>query len=131
MALADDISVIKDGQLMATLPAAEATVERIVRLMVGRELSDFYPPAAANPPGAEVFAVEQGGNEPLAFLPERFMPPYYLNGRDFLKYILKLQGLPYQEAPALEMLAALDLDAAALSRPVRAYSKGMTQKLGL
>ena len=65
MALADDISVIKDGQLMATLPAAEATVERIVRLMVGRELSDFYPPAAANPPGAEVFAVEQGGNEVL------------------------------------------------------------------
>ena len=68
---------------------------------------------------------------PLAFLPERFMPPYYLNGRDFLKYILKLQSLPYDEALALEMLAALDLDAAALSRPVRAYSKGMTQKLGL
>jgi len=48
-----------------------------------------------------------------------------------LKYILKLQSLPYNEALALEMLAALDLDAAALSRPVRAYSKGMTQKLGL
>ena len=75
--------------------------------------------------------LEEQSRKPLAFLPERFMPPYYLNGRDFLKYILKLQGLPYQEAPALEMLAALDLDAAALSRPVRAYSKGMTQKLGL
>jgi len=69
--------------------------------------------------------------KPLAFLPERFMPPYYLNGRDFLKYMLKLQGLSYNEAIALDMLAALDLDAAALSRPVRAYSKGMTQKLGL
>jgi ABC-2 type transport system ATP-binding protein len=29
------------------------------------------------------------------------------------------------------MLEALDLDAGALGRPVRAYSKGMTQKLGL
>jgi ABC-2 type transport system ATP-binding protein len=29
------------------------------------------------------------------------------------------------------MLAALDLDPSALSRPARAYSKGMTQKLGL
>ena len=29
------------------------------------------------------------------------------------------------------MLAALDLDPAALDKPVRAYSKGMTQKLGL
>ena len=29
------------------------------------------------------------------------------------------------------MLAALDLDPSALGKPVRAYSKGMTQKLGL
>jgi len=29
------------------------------------------------------------------------------------------------------MFAALDLDVAALDKPVRAYSKGMTQKLGL
>jgi ABC-2 type transport system ATP-binding protein len=29
------------------------------------------------------------------------------------------------------MLEALDLDVAALGKPVRAYSKGMTQKLGL
>jgi ABC-2 type transport system ATP-binding protein len=29
------------------------------------------------------------------------------------------------------MFAALDLDVAALEKPVRAYSKGMTQKLGL
>ncbi|MBU3739588.1 MAG: ABC transporter ATP-binding protein [Rhodoferax sp.] len=74
---------------------------------------------------------ETESRRPLAFLPERFMPPYYLNGRDFLKYMLQLQSLPYHEPSALEMLTALDLDAAALDRPVRAYSKGMTQKLGL
>jgi ABC-2 type transport system ATP-binding protein len=69
--------------------------------------------------------------KPMAFLPERFMPPYYLTGIDFLKYMLKLQALPYVQADAENMLIALDLEVSALSRPVRSYSKGMTQKLGL
>jgi ABC-2 type transport system ATP-binding protein len=67
----------------------------------------------------------------LAFLPERFVPPYYLTGRDFLAFMLRLQQRPYDAVTVLAMLAALDLDAGALARPVRAYSKGMTQKLGL
>lgn len=67
----------------------------------------------------------------LGFLPERFMPPYYLTGMDFLKYTLKLQALTYNPSEAESMLQALDLDASALTRPVRSYSKGMTQKLGL
>jgi ABC-2 type transport system ATP-binding protein len=68
---------------------------------------------------------------PLAFLPERLIPPYYLTGRDFLKYTLTLQGLSYNPAEVETTLQALDLDALALTRPVRSYSKGMTQKLGL
>ncbi|MEC5160296.1 ABC-2 type transport system ATP-binding protein [Janthinobacterium sp. CG_23.3] len=68
---------------------------------------------------------------PLSFLPERFSPPYYLSGAAFLRYMLKLQGLPYDAARVGAMLAALDLEPAALTRQVRAYSKGMTQKLGL
>jgi len=67
----------------------------------------------------------------LAFLPERFVPPYYLTGRDFLSFMQRLQRRRFDEAEALEMLAALDLDPGALGKPVRAYSKGMTQKLGL
>jgi ABC-2 type transport system ATP-binding protein len=67
----------------------------------------------------------------LAFLPERFIPPYYLKGRDFLRYMLTLHGVTYREARAEEMLQALDLDLGALVKPVRSFSKGMTQKLGL
>lgn len=66
----------------------------------------------------------------LAYLPERFNPPYYLTGRDFLDYILKLQGLSALDGVGA-MLHSLDLDAAALAKPVRALSKGMIQKLGL
>jgi ABC-2 type transport system ATP-binding protein len=67
----------------------------------------------------------------LAFLPERFNPPHYLTGRDFLRYMSELHRTPYAEERALEMLERLDLSAAALDRPARTYSKGMTQKLGL
>jgi len=67
----------------------------------------------------------------LAFLPERFNPPYYLSGEDFIKYVLEMQATGYDRSAAEHMLHALDLDLAALSLPVRAYSKGMTQKLGL
>jgi ABC-2 type transport system ATP-binding protein len=67
----------------------------------------------------------------LAFLPERFMPPYFLTGRDFLDYMLTLDSRVAGEDKVRAMFAALDLDAAALDQPVRSYSKGMTQKLGL
>ncbi|NVM78532.1 ABC-2 type transport system ATP-binding protein [Duganella sp. SG902] len=69
--------------------------------------------------------------QPLGFLPERFTPPYYLTGADFIRYLLSLQGLAYDPSAVHAMLAALDLDQDALKRTVRSYSKGMTQKLGL
>lgn len=68
---------------------------------------------------------------PIAFLPERFVPPYYLTGRDFLTYMAKLDGTQFDEASVIARFAALDLDLSALDKPVRALSKGMTQKLGL
>ncbi|HYC44765.1 MAG TPA: ABC transporter ATP-binding protein [Burkholderiales bacterium] len=67
----------------------------------------------------------------LAFLPERFNPPFYLTGRDFLKYMAQLHRVPYDEAGVAEIFERLDLAPAALTRPARTYSKGMTQKLGL
>jgi ABC-2 type transport system ATP-binding protein len=74
---------------------------------------------------------QPAARQPLGFLPERFTPPYYLTGADFIRYLLTLQGLAYQPQAAAAMLAALDLDADALKKTVRSYSKGMTQKLGL
>lgn len=67
----------------------------------------------------------------LAFLPERFIPPFYLTGEQFLKFILTMQNEKYDRDEALSMLEQVDLDRSALSKPVRSFSKGMTQKLGL
>jgi ABC-2 type transport system ATP-binding protein len=67
----------------------------------------------------------------LAYLPERFVPPHYLRGGEFLRAMLGLAGEAYAAARAAAMCEALELEHAALERPVRALSKGMTQKLGL
>ena len=67
----------------------------------------------------------------VAYLPERFNPPYFLKGMEFLKYVIQLYRQPFHFDAVVATLSALDLDLAALDRPVRAYSKGMTQKLGL
>ncbi len=41
--LADDISVLRDGRVVASAPASELNIGQIVRHMVGREIDDFYP----------------------------------------------------------------------------------------
>jgi len=82
----------------------------------------------------EIFGVphrQTAARSRLAFLPERFMPPYYLTGRDFLRYLAELHRRPYDENRARAMLDALELATETLDRPSRSLSKGMTQKLGL
>jgi ABC-2 type transport system ATP-binding protein len=94
-------------------------------------LLDF---CAADEGDVDIFGINHRltlARQPLAFLPERLTPPYYLTGLDFLKYTLTLQGLSYNSNEVDMTLQALDLDPSALKRPVRSYSKGMTQKLGL
>jgi ABC-type multidrug transport system ATPase subunit len=68
---------------------------------------------------------------PLAYLPERFNPPAHLTGTEFVAHVAALHGQRPDGAATAAMLAALELDAAALRRTARHYSKGMTQKLGL
>lgn len=69
--------------------------------------------------------------EQLVYLPEKFLPPYYLTGMNFLDYMAKLNDSDSNVGEIKELLKVLDLDQSALSKPVRHYSKGMAQKLGL
>ncbi|MBN8999321.1 MAG: sugar ABC transporter ATP-binding protein [Rhizobiales bacterium] len=65
-AIADRVTVMKDGRKVETAPVAEMPTDRIVRLMVGRELSDFYPPRPTEAPGPVLLEVRGGGNDALA-----------------------------------------------------------------
>ena len=74
---------------------------------------------------------ETAARRELVFLPERFNPPYYLTGRDFLSYMARLHSNAYDVGEVAQIFARLDLALDALVKPARTYSKGMTQKLGL
>ncbi|WP_075219667.1 sugar ABC transporter ATP-binding protein [Acuticoccus yangtzensis] len=63
-ALADRCTVLRDGELVGTLAKDEITAERVVSMMVGRDLSTFYKKdhAAAAEPGAVVLQVDGLGD---------------------------------------------------------------------
>ena len=67
----------------------------------------------------------------MAYLPERFDPPWFLTGFEFLKFSLRMYRQHYNEAQIIEAAEKLALDKAALGMRVQSYSKGMRQKLGL
>ena len=69
--------------------------------------------------------------ERLSYVPERFSPPHYLRCSEFLRAAAALAGRQNDAAAAAGLLTELGLDGAALDKPVRSLSKGMTQKLGL
>ena len=62
--LCDTVSVLKDGRWVATEPIGALTSERLITLMVGRELQALFPPRASTPPG--VAALDVRSLTPLA-----------------------------------------------------------------
>ena len=47
--ISDDITIMRDGTYVGTWPAAEMTTDQIIARMVGRELTNVYPPHPSNP----------------------------------------------------------------------------------
>ena len=41
--ISDDVTIMRDGKWIATKPAKELTMDEIIKLMVGRELTNRYP----------------------------------------------------------------------------------------
>ena len=47
--ISDDVTIMRDGQWIATEPASQLTMEKIIKLMVGRELTNRFPPKTKTP----------------------------------------------------------------------------------
>lgn len=67
----------------------------------------------------------------IAYLPERFDPPWFLNAYEFIDFTLSLYGRKANRADADTMAKALGLNVSYLPKRAQTYSKGMRQKLGL
>ncbi len=74
---------------------------------------------------------QTSSRESLSFLPEKFIPPYYLTGESFLSYMAELNQVESKKEAIEELFNILDLELSALKKSVRQFSKGMAQKLGL
>ena len=55
--ISDDVTIMRDGTWVATKPAKDLTMDEIIRLMVGRELTNRFPPKT-NKPAEVILEVE-------------------------------------------------------------------------
>ena len=67
----------------------------------------------------------------ISYLPERFDPPWFLTGLEFVRFSAKLYNATISDKDIFEMAEKLSLDTNFLSQKAQSYSKGMRQKLGL
>jgi ABC-2 type transport system ATP-binding protein len=123
----DGFSVaVERGELFALVGGNGAGKTTLIKCML-----DFTAPDSGSIRIFGVPGTTTASRADLAFLPERFNPPHYLTGRDFLRYMAELHRNAYDEEDVRQTFGRLDLAASALDLPARTYSKGMTQKLGL
>lgn len=47
--ISDDVTVMRDGKWIATKPANELTIDSIIKMMVGRDLTERYPKKTTKP----------------------------------------------------------------------------------
>ncbi len=74
---------------------------------------------------------EQEINSAVAYLPEKFSPPEFLTGYEFLELSGRLYGKETARGDGLQFSQNLGLDETDLKRRIATYSKGMRQKIGL
>ena len=53
MRISDDITVIRDGEYIATRRREDVTIDELIAMMVGRRMDEIYPPPLAPPPAAD------------------------------------------------------------------------------
>lgn len=79
--------------------------------------------------GRETLEVESKAM--LAYLPEKFEPPFFLSGLEFVKFSLETYSRPFTAEEVEKAADRVSLSREALRRRVNTYSKGMRQKIGL
>ncbi|HHV31879.1 sugar ABC transporter ATP-binding protein [Caproiciproducens sp. LBM24188] len=47
--ISDDVTVMRDGKWISTRPASELTIDEIIKMMVGREMTERYPQKETKP----------------------------------------------------------------------------------
>jgi len=117
---------IPDGICFGLIGLNGAGMTTLIKVLLGlRDATEGSATILGHAPGhAETKAK-------IAYLPEKFEPPHFLTGFEFVRFTQKLYGRNVSDEKILEAAAQLQLQPESLSRRVTTYSKGMRQKLGL
>ncbi|HEY2804617.1 MAG TPA: sugar ABC transporter ATP-binding protein [Gemmatimonadales bacterium] len=60
--LCDAVTVLRDGQVVATMPMAQLDAGRLTRMMIGRPVEEYLPPAVEIALGEELLRAEHCGS---------------------------------------------------------------------
>ncbi len=117
---------LKEGKILGIIGLNGVGKTTLIKAILG-----FRPVDTGNIEifGKNVYDMNMKKN--LAYLPEKFEPPPFLTGEEFLKFSLSIYGKKISFTKMQEEAKKLALDDACLKRRVSTYSKGMRQKLGL
>ena len=116
---------VGQGEVFGLVGLNGAGKTTLIKAVLGLSRSEGFAAILGQPAGPAQARAQ------LAYLPEKFQPSPLLKGWEFLSLTLGFYGLTLDRDAALKLCAGLDLDAAALERSGKTYSKGMAQKLGL
>jgi ABC-2 type transport system ATP-binding protein len=123
----DDVSIsVRDGEIFGFLGPNGAGKSTLIRLLLG-----FLHPSAgsASVLGRDIVSESVAIRRSVGYLPGGIALYDNLTGERLLGYLGELTGRPASRRA--ELLDRLELSAATLRRPVREYSRGMRQKIGI
>ena len=117
---------IKEGELFGFLGPNGAGKSTTIRTLLG-----FLHPTAgsASVLGLDVVKDSVEIRRRVGYLPSGFAVYDYMSGREYLDHMRALRGRP--SLLRHRVMEALELSDAILKRPVRDYSRGMRQKIGV
>ncbi len=120
--------LVQPGEIYCLLGANGAGKTTTINLLLG-----FIAPSAgsAHVAGIDVVADPNGARQRLAYIPETVMLYGALTGLENLKYFSELAGQTLANDALRDCLSRAGLAPAAHDRPLKGYSKGMRQKVGV
>ncbi len=123
----DDVSLdVKQGEIFGLIGLNGAGKTTTIKAILGLRDEDNGQIQIL---GEDKLSAES--RKSLAYLPEKFDPPWFLTGMEFLKFSMSLYKKPFDPDVMLDVARNLALDTDTLKRRMSTYSKGMKQKLGL
>ena len=117
---------VEQGETYGLIGLNGAGKTTLIKSVIGLRRTKFGNIMVNNSP-----AGHKEAKKTLAYLPERFDPPAFLYGHEFIRFSLQFYGRIYDADQARKMAESLALDPDVLAKKVQTYSKGMKQKLGL